>query len=369
MNKLSVNMKLASPAFVGGADQSKAELRVASLRGLLRFWWRAIQPPMTLTELREKESKLFGSTDTGQSRFLARITEDKTRPLPTGTRVDNGVGYLGYGIAEYKTRQGVQTVRDALDAGGDFTLQFLFKKGCEASKDELLDALWCLTHLGGIGSRSRRGFGSAMVASVEGADFPDLPRSPEELKERIEEKFHNLRVGDREHLPDYTALSRHTAVVVWPLRATSWQQALNSVGQELSTFRSSQAEHPNFLDDRDLISAYAFGGAAPDRSPERAAFGLPHNYFFKQTRTQVNVAGAEHDRHRRASPLFIHLHELGGGGLAAVLSLIPARFLPKDEEVKIGPAGRQPSHNVPPPQDFTPVRDFLSSLDALEVKI
>lgn len=82
MNKLSVNMKLASPAFVGGADQSKAELRVASLRGLLRFWWRAIQPPMTPTELREKESKLFGSTDTGQSKFLARITEDKTRPLP-----------------------------------------------------------------------------------------------------------------------------------------------------------------------------------------------------------------------------------------------------------------------------------------------
>lgn len=367
MNKLSVNMKLATPAFVGGADQSKAELRAASLRGLLRFWWRAIQPPMTPTELREKESKLFGSTDTGQSSFLARITEDKSRLLPTGTSVNNGIGYLGYGIAEYKAQQGVQTVRDALDAGGEFTLQFLFKKGYEAGKDELLDALWCLTHLGGIGSRSRRGFGSAMVASVEGADFPDLPRSPEELKNRIEEKFHSLRVGDRELLPDYTALSRHTAVVIWPLRATSWEQALNNVGRELGTFRSSQAEHPNFLADRDLISAYAFGGAAPDRSPERAAFGLPHNYFFKQTRTQVNVAGAEHDR--RASPLFIHLHELGGGGFAAVMSLIPVRFLPKGEQVKIGPAGRRPPHNVPPPPDFAPVRDFLSSLDALQVKI
>lgn len=367
MNKLSVHMKLVSPAFVGGADQSKAELRVASLRGLLRFWWRATQPPMNIQQLRDEENKLFGSTDTGQSSFLARITEDESRLLPTGTSVNNGVGYLGYGIAEYKTRQGVQTVRGALDAGGEFTLQLLFKKGSEERKDELLDSLWCLTHLGGMGSRSRRGFGSMVVASVEGADFPGLPRSPEELKERIEEKLHNLRVGDRERLPDYTALSRHTVVVVWPLRATSWQQALNNVGRELGAFRSSQAEHPNFLDDRDLIKDYAFGGARPDRSPERAAFGLPHNYFFKQTNTPVNVTGAKHDR--RASPLFIHLHELGGGGFAAVLSLIPARFLPEGDQVKIGPAGRHPPHNVPPPQDFTPVRDFLSSLDALEVKV
>ncbi|MBA3473291.1 MAG: type III-B CRISPR module RAMP protein Cmr1 [Rubrobacter sp.] len=367
MNKLFVEMKLVSPAFVGGADQDRAELRVASLRGLLRFWWRATQPPMSARELLRKESDLFGSTETGQSKFLMRIMEDKTRPLPAGATVNNSIGYLGYGIAEYKRdNRRVETIRDALDAGSKFTLQLLFKKGADKHENELLDALWCLTHLGGMGSRSRRGFGSMVVTGVEGADFPGLPRSPEDLKERIEEKFEGLSVCERAGLPEYTALSRHAAVTVWRLRTKSWGDALRLVGDRLNGFRSAQRTE-RFHDDRDLIRDYAFEGKEPARAPRRAAFGLPHNYFFKQTNTQVNVSGADHDR--RASPLFIHLHELRGGEIAAVLSLIPARFLPEGEQVKIGPASGRGAQNVPPPPDFAPVRDFLSSLEALEVRI
>lgn len=365
MNKLTVNMKLVSPAFIGGADQ-KAELRVASLRGLLRFWWRAAQPPMSLTELRKEENKLFGGTDIGQSKFLMRVTEDRTRRLTVGTTEKNGVGYLGYGIAEYERGKGVQTVRDALDAGSRFTLQLIFKKSHEDHAAELLDALWFLTHLGAMGSRSRRGFGSMVVTGVEGADFTDLPRSPEDLKNMIEEKLGSLRISELADLPDYTALSRHAAVTVWPLRTKSWEQALQQVGEKLNGFRSAQKSE-EFHDDRDLILDYV-GGVSPDRAPRRAAFGLPHNYFFLHTKTQVNVSGATHDR--RASPLFIHLHELRDGELAAVLSLIPARFLPDGEQVKIGPANRRPAALVEPPPDFSAVEEFLSSLDdALEVRI
>lgn len=368
MNKLSVDLKFVSPAFVGGADQEKAELRVASIRGLLRFWWRAAQPPMRPVELREKENKLFGGTDTGQSKFLARIIADETRPLPTGTRVNNSIGYLGYGIAGYKRGQGVQTDRNALDAGGRYTLQLVFKKGAAERKDELLDALWCLTHLGGMGSRSRRGFGSVVVTNVEGANFPGLPRSPEDLKEQIEEKFRSLRIGERGGLPDYTVLSRQTAVTVWPLRTNSWEQVLQKVGDRLNGYRSAQRTE-RFHDDRDLIRDYAYRGKQPTRAPRRAAFGLPHNYFFKPN-TKVAVSGPNREHDRRASPLFIHLHELAGGELAAVLSLIQARFLPKREQVKIGPAGRHSPQYVPPPHDFEPIRGFLSELpDALEVRI
>lgn len=367
MNKLFVEMKLVSPAFVGGVDQGKTELRAASLRGLLRFWWRVAQPPMSARELLRKESGLFGSTETGQSKFLMRVTEDKVKPLPAGTTVNNSIGYLGYGIAEYRPQQGVQTIRDALDAGSQFTLQLTFKKSHEDDVGELLDALWCLTHLGGMGSRSRRSFGSMVVTRVEGADFPDLPHSPKDLKERIEEKFRKLSVSERAGLPEYTALSHHTAVVIWPTHAKSWREALRLVGDRLNGFRSAQRTE-RFHNDRDLIRDYTFEGKEPARAPRRAAFGLPHNYFFKQTNTQVNVSGAKHDR--RASPLFIHLHELRGGELAAVLSLIPARFLPDGEQVKIGPTGRQQPQYVPAPPDFSAVEEFLSTLDdALEVRI
>lgn len=376
MNKLSVSMKLVSPAFMGGADPKKAELRTASLRGLLHFWWRATQPPMDPSKLLEKENALFGSTKTGQSKFLARVVEDKVTPLPVGKVVRNSIGYLGYGITEYdRNARGVKTTRDALDAGSQFTLRLLFKKGHEENKQGLLDALWCLTYLGGMGSRSRRGFGSAVVTELEGAKFPTLPHSVEELKQQIEEKFQELRLRDRNGLPEYTALSALTKVRVLPLNTKSWENALQDVGDRLNAYRSAQKTE-RFHDDRDLILDYAYRGKKPNRAPRRAAFGLPHNYFFKQEPTKkVDVIGVE--RNRRASPLFIHLHELRGGQLAAVLSFIPARFLPKGEQVKIGPAIEKKGQRerevendtfAPPPPDFGAVEGFLSSLgEALEV--
>jgi CRISPR-associated protein Cmr1 len=356
MDKLSVNMKLVSPAFMGGSDPKKAELRTASIRGLLRFWWRATQPPMSPVKLLEKESALFGGTETGQSKFLLQISEDRTQVLRLTNRLKPGTAYLSYGLDQSRT---------ALWPGAQFTLQLLFKKGHEENKRELADALWALSYLGGMGSRSRRGFGSVVVTKLEGADFPTLPGSAEELRECIEGKFRELKLHERDGLPEYTALSSRTMVRVLPLGTKSWEEALHRMGDRLNAYRSSQKTE-RFHDDRDLILDYV-GGREPDRAPRRAAFGLPHNYFFKHDGTKVNVTNSNKDSDRRASPLFIHLHELRGGDLAAVLSLISAKFLPENDLVKIGPAGRQSPRNVPPP-DFGAVEGFLSSLgEALEV--
>jgi CRISPR-associated protein Cmr1 len=63
-------------------------------------------------------------------------------------------------------------------------------------------------------------------------------------------------------------------------------------------------------------------------APERAVFGLPHNYFFSSIpgapgKVDVNGDGAE----RRASPLFFHVHHLGDHPPIAILAFLPATFL------------------------------------------
>jgi len=46
-----------------GADGKTPELRPASIKGLMRFWWRAVNgDKKNIEELREEEAKIFGDT-------------------------------------------------------------------------------------------------------------------------------------------------------------------------------------------------------------------------------------------------------------------------------------------------------------------
>ena len=42
VTKIDVTYKVVTPMFCGGADIEKAELRIASFKGVLRYWWRAL---------------------------------------------------------------------------------------------------------------------------------------------------------------------------------------------------------------------------------------------------------------------------------------------------------------------------------------
>lgn len=43
LKKITFEIETITPMFLAGAEQGKAELRAACLKGLLRFWWRAIR--------------------------------------------------------------------------------------------------------------------------------------------------------------------------------------------------------------------------------------------------------------------------------------------------------------------------------------
>ncbi|ABG03241.1 CRISPR-associated protein, Cmr1 family [Rubrobacter xylanophilus DSM 9941] len=379
MEQIEATFRVVTPMFMSGADQSRAELRMPSIKGALRFWWRALAWGRhgDLKKIREEEARLFGSTDEGQSKILISVAEANTSLLPAGTSVNSGLAYLGYGITEYRSQAGTATSREAIKPDSRFVLRIALKEGDKAHKDSVLEALWFMSHFGGLGSRSRRGFGSVIVSEMKGAEHPEIPSSTNELKKQIERKLKGLGI-EQTSLPDYSAFSRQTRVVVWPLHTTSWEQALRKVGERLNAYRSSRQEK-NFLDDRDLIRDYAFEESRPAQAPRRSSFGLPHNYYFIDAKTAVPISGPSRERDRRASPLFIHFHRLANEDMVAVLSLIPARFLPEGSKVRIGPAEKREGGRkhilaeqikADPPGDFEPVEQFLSSLsgEASEIK-
>jgi CRISPR type III-B/RAMP module RAMP protein Cmr1 len=72
MNSITFKCKTITPMLMHGADGKSAELRPASIKGILRFWWRAIHGNLPLKDLHEQEGEIFGSTDK-RSSFSIKI--------------------------------------------------------------------------------------------------------------------------------------------------------------------------------------------------------------------------------------------------------------------------------------------------------
>ena len=384
--EIEATYRVVTPMFCGGADpEQRAELRLASFKGVLRFWWRALawsRCAGDLRRIREQEDGLFGSAGAGQSRVSMRLSPDSVPPgvikkgeVLAASRADarpgpvgEGARYLGYGVMEAfasknkGTRAGDLT-RACLPAPFEFTVRMRLREN-ERDGDEprrsLIDALICLGTHGGMGARSRKGYGSLVIRSlrVDGEPRWSPPQTPSELRDSLAGLRRN---HDAAGPPEYTALSgqaRHLLVPSGNNEARP-MELLDLVGRELMRYRSwghngkvlgSDSEQ-NFKPDHDLMK-----GRQRNRHPERIAFGLPHNYG-KGPDAQVGPQDPKLDR--RASPLFIHIHECGDTPVA-VLSFLPARFLPKGRsDISVG---RDSVRQVPENGLYQPIHRFLDRL-------
>ena len=162
-------------------------------------------------------------------------------------------------------------------------------------------------------------------------------------------------------LPEFTALSSGARHVLLSSSSTEPLELLNLVGRELIRFRSwgragkilgGQDSEKNFRYDHDLMKQSPGGRRT---HPRRIAFGLPHNYG----KWNEDHVGPADGLDRRASPLFIHIHECGDRPVA-VLSFLPARFLPADRaSISVG-GSRVPQASEE--ELYRPIHDFLDRL-------
>lgn len=340
--------RVTTPMFCGGADpKTVAELRLPSFKGALRFWWRALawrRMGGDLAAVREEESNLFGSSDGGQSRVVMSMRPPSAHQVKTGEvlkepgsghTVGDGVRYLGYGLMEafasrHRGTQAGELTRPCLRAPFDFTVRMALRT--PADVDSLRDALVALGTLGGMGARSRKGFGSLALRSLHVDGAPDCPpSSPDALGRWIKSLYGSGTAGEAPaSLPPITAISdRSRHLLVTGPRADA-MELLNRLGREQVRYRSwgrhgkvlgdVQSER-NFEDDHDLMKRQPW---ERDTHPERIAFGLPHNYGGRNGQVGPAAQGLD----RRAGPVFIHIHECGREAVA-VVSFLPAAFLPR----------------------------------------
>ena len=61
---------------MGGANLNQDGIRPASIKGVMRFWWRAINGDLSLIKLKKQEADIFGSTEK-KSSFSIKIQDYK----------------------------------------------------------------------------------------------------------------------------------------------------------------------------------------------------------------------------------------------------------------------------------------------------
>jgi len=162
-------VEVLTPMFLGGANVNEAQLRTPSLKGMLRFWWRATIGISDLALLREKESALFGDTShkspfsvhienrDNTNPILKNLPKGQTFPVPGENFRPGIIDYLAYGLRDH--REGY--TRQHYPVGTKFIVKFTF--GDEEHEPKIIKAFRSLVHFGGLGARSRNGFGSLAI--------------------------------------------------------------------------------------------------------------------------------------------------------------------------------------------------------------
>jgi CRISPR-associated protein Cmr1 len=382
ITRVVATYRLTTPMFCSGADQECAELRPASFKGALRFWYRALALAEcgNVNDVQKAEAELFGSTDKGQAKVRLSMREiGSSKTSPKGEVVATGFGYLaGQGLAEYKKEtKKVETSRSAILPGARFDVTLLFRNPTPQEITDARRALIALGLLGGLGARTRRGLGSITLEKLvtkEDENIRDPWAAPSTMAGLEVELKKFLDLGKRvPNDPEYSAFSAGSRILLLDAKPNEDAKGLlERVGKAFLHYRSygnngrvagTDALYW-FKNDHDEMLAAA-NGDTNIHAPDRAVFGLPHNYFFSSLGrpngiVEVNAADAE----RRASPLFLHIHEPDGARPIGVVTFLPALFLP-NMQLTITPKRTKQSvtTKVPSPPDlWLAVHKFLNEL-------
>ena len=319
---LDLSISVVTPLFGGSATPRETDarnpVRAASVRGHLRFWWRACQGVRyaladdlfkATDDLFKEEESVWGSTK-HPSRLRVHVqTLDAGRDVSPQSR-----DYSAYALFPFQEnrqknipvasgREGVRFhLRIGLVAEVDDAERAELQKAVEA-------AVWAWLTFGGIGARTRRGCGSLYCG-----DARFRPDAAEPGSWLARTAASHVATGER-RLP--ISVVSGAQLIIGRTRsepARCWKDAIDS----MQSFRQDRGERANrrgygrsLWPEAEAIRE-AWRGSLPDNAYfPRADLGLPIITHFKQNSVrseptddgtlQANGKGTE----RMASPLIL----------------------------------------------------------------
>ena len=369
---------LITPLFGGGVEPNTRDLvtvvRATSVRGHLRFWWRACRAGKfsNLGEMKAYEDALWGSAakedSGGPSQVVVQITEweegnpDKpfivegTKEKPKlksrpGTKVPE---YAAFPLQPRREDQtpGMPILPVFTDVR--FTLQISFPSN---SRSDIEAALWAWETFGGIGARTRRGFGALRLEKVDGQPHTDLPpANTSQAQDWLNSKLREMVETGRfpKNVP-HLSLETHCYIVRQNKDGKAlveWEELINKFKQfRQRRYKQEDDEnkhgHSGWPEPNTIRRVFEKDSRGPfaDRSIDkfpRAQFGLPIIFHMAHDRSIGDVTLQGQEKDRLASPLILKPLACQGNkalGLALILEGVnlpePLVLKEKSREVSV----------------------------------
>lgn len=381
MSWTKLRLRVETPLFSGDGDPTSAQVRVSSIRGGMHFWLRAMAGVFARNDpkaLRRIENHVLGSTESASPIRLRipRQPEHSTAPFPDFMPRDardprnKWIGYLlGPGLTSWEKADEARNLPGAskitrafVPPGEEFELWVKLIGRDTDAHTVALGALWMSLVFGGIGARTRRGFGGARILEADGPALAgwgsDSLRTPsleffDKTKhlwftgemagpvmgalKKVAEKAEAGTLDGSISTPGFPVLSKVNTIAGVTGSGTfyDWIGALKFGGEELRRFRATEEApyvdyHPK-LKTREWLEV--IHGEKRDDF-RLGGLGLPI-VFKKDTEVHANSGTGENvEKLRRASPLW--LRAVGEGDEWRLFSFaFLDEFLPKDRSVSV----------------------------------
>ena len=306
ISKREFEVEIITPLFLGGADKVNSEIRAASIKGALRFWWRALYGYKfnSIEEMAHKENKIFGSTE-NKSSFSIMVDENLESILKN---LDKGktfkaeskgkVFYLG--IIDYltiglhkpnkKVKRKLEYIKKYFKDKQKFNLTLTFYN--QNYRDEILNSFYALIKYGSLGAKARNGFGSLYVKDLPSVDIKN----------------------DKDTL-DFTAFSSKSKLFIGT-EQNSWEDALSEIGMIYKDARLS----------KDIEKKHSFD--------KRALIAMPIESKFEEIPSYIRKG-------RHTKPYFLHVNKLSNGKYQGQIL-----FLPYNYNSNTKSPNKKPNHEV-----------------------
>jgi CRISPR-associated protein Cmr1 len=384
--------KLITPLFGGGVEAGVNDditpISGKAIRGHLRFWWRATRGGQfnKLNLLLDFESQLFGAASDEKDK---KINSEKKYSVKVDIEVTNkGREDCPYevknnrnGVPQTKQRRGTivpsyasfplqpstsdRDYRDGMKTKGvkvgvEFTLTISFPL---KHREHIEAALWAWETFGGVGARTRRGFGALRLESIDGKNVPrpDTLSKLSQVKTAIDDQLKKYIV-EGEWIEHISHLSQETVYEVTPFNEdplVCWKGLI----EKLNRFRQ-QRNPPRIerIGNREIEIPGRSKWNEPEAIREitdqrllkhqpinpnfikfpRAAFGLPIAFQFKDRdknnpfnnnkdprKTLLKLAESE----RLASPLILRPLAVSRTQFVGIALILEGTLLPDDMQL------------------------------------
>jgi CRISPR-associated protein Cmr1 len=338
------DIQVITPIFGGGINVGendpvkKTLIRPSSIRGHLRFWWRATRGMncATVADLRQREGEIWGTMENPSQVGLQVEIKSLGKTYPCahfpmgGSSPRFEKNHPPYALFPFQGNKRDGISPSECTSNVSFELRLTYPAGISLDVDA---AVWAWTNFGGIGARTRRGCGALYCKELSPPE-PDAS----EIKSWYESCLEGFGIAPSTRnwptLPNSLLVqSSSNAMQAWTdvvgLMQTFRQG--EKVGRDLGKAQNhpGRSRWPEAESVRNIVKVQKGLAARPvywhspdSRMPDlafpRAEYGMPIIFEIRNEGLKPTLQHTE-DHDRMASPLILRPMRFGNGSFASMI--------------------------------------------------